>query len=55
MHEYVGQSSLGTPKIQSSPKIEAPYGMKKYENKICLPTLVPEVELFVYIWGKNAK
>ena len=47
--------SLGTSKIQTPPKVEAPYGMKKYVNKICLPSLVPEIELFVYIWGKNAK
>ena len=40
--------SHGTSKIQTPPKVEAPYGMKKYENKICLPSLFPEIELFVY-------
>ena len=32
-----------------SPKVQAPYGMKKYVNEICLPYLVPEIWLFVYI------
>ena len=29
--------------------------MKKYVNKICLPYLVPEIQLFVYILGRNSK
>ena len=29
--------------------------MKKYAKKICLPCLVPEILLFVYILGQNSK
>ena len=28
---------------------------KKYVNKICLPCLVPEIQLFVNIFGRNSK
>ena len=27
----------------------------KHGNKICLPCLVPEIQLFVYIFGQNSK
>ena len=47
--------SLGTSKIQTPPKVEAPHGMKKYVNKICLPSLFPEIELFVYNLGQKSK
>ena len=31
--------SLGTSKIQTPPKVEAPHGMKNYVNKICVQGL----------------
>ena len=50
-----GWARLGTSKNETPMKVNALYGMKKYVNKICLPSLVPEIELFVYILIKNPK
>jgi len=47
--------SLGTSKTQTPPKAEAPHGMKKRVDKICPPSLLPEIQLPVHNLGQKSK
>ena len=40
---------FGTSKNDTPPKVSVHHGMKKYMNEICLPCLLTELWLFVYI------
>ena len=55
--EVAGEGGIdwASQKILSSQQFRHLMRCKKHVNKICLPNLVPEIHLFVYIFGPNSK
>ena len=50
-----GGTDWAPQKFLSSQQFRHLMRSTKHVNKICLPCLVPEIQLFVYIFGRNSK